>query len=879
MVVRTTERLDVEPLRRAIMQAPHWWSSLKLMALLKLIEQLDSKGGMVEQVWAESMLGSYLGGGFRLYPQLPSVSTLSRQMRAIATMGMVCCDLENCHPTILTWLRPDIAAISQYVNDKESTLAATMAHYSITRDEAKQLYLQLLFKGKLTSWSRNNNIDRGLSPFPFAIEFEKAVATVARQLTTDYPEMFDKIERYRDESGARRDPEATLLSYVLQRFERKCTDAMRAVRGYTTVAILHDEVMFARVDDTNTMLEAMTTAVQAIVPQMKVSMKRGEVPEWFSPDTHCWYDDIAEFNAIDVPNHTAGWNSFTDLLHSPPPEKTKKNAKEHDKEKIRCDDDTPYVPHAAKWGVSLIPFANTSVLAHLVAKRRMDYRVLVDDNAIQLELKYISQFSGALCTKMQCWYLRRWFAISMDGRGSVVETSSSDKVKTVMTWSQFREKYDPSFVSSTDRDGNATPYSKMVDSRRVNRVDYFPNGAPPNVLNTFQGFGVEPIDIASIPDANRADVQRGLDMVNSHLRRVICNNNEQVYTFVRNVLAHILQRRGKLRCFLQLYSKEQQTGKGIFFDDFLKRILGANFYKPSAQLCADEGLLGKFNYSHHSRLLILLDENAPFVFNKAGHGQLRTWLSSERYTYTQKNHTGMEMNDYATLISLTNELLSIRSEGRGDGRSVPIQVFEGYSKLAASEGWLVDGSPMTNDRRDEYFGNFGECALDGENANFVQSAFLYEMLQIDLSRYHFQSNIPETNLRAEMSAVADEDQFVDQFCDAWEAGELRYTYRDEEHVLGPSSSLHTAWHKGSRVWEAFSKWSHASYVNSSNTRDMAQLSLKMVARGVLGALDDEQRTNKRIGRKATGGNQRAYCCRAYSVAVAPTEFRALTTHN
>jgi len=400
-------------------------------------------------------------------------------------------------------------------------------------------------------------------------------------------------------------------------------------------------------------------------------MKRGEVPEWFSPDTHCWYDEIAEFNAIDVPNRTAGWNSFTDLLYSPP--KTKKNAKGHDKEKIRCDDDTPYVPHAAKWGVSLIPFANTSVLAHLVAKRRMDYRVLVDDNAIQLELKYISQFSGALCRKMQCWYLRRWFAISMDGRGSVVETSSSGKVKTVMTWSQFREKYDPSFVSSTDRDGIATPYSKMVDSRRVNRVDYFPNGAPPNVLNTFQGFGVEPIDIASIPDANRADVQRGLDMVNSHLRRVICNNNEQVYIFVRNVLAHILQRRGKLRCFLQLYSKEQQTGKGIFFDDFLKRILGANFYKPSAQLCADEGLLGKFNYSHHSRLLILLDENAPFVFNKAGHGQLRTWLSSERYTYTQKkpHRHGDERLRHAHFPDERVALDSVGGEGRRAFRPNP----------------------------------------------------------------------------------------------------------------------------------------------------------------------------------------------------------------
>ena len=73
-------------------------------------------------------------------------------------------------------------------------------------------------------------------------------------------------------------------------------------------------------------------------------------------------------------------------------------------------------------------------------------------------------------------------------------------------------------------------------------------------------------------------------------------------------------------------------------------------------------LLGKFNWLHHSKLCILLDENGEFVFNKAGVCKLRTWLSARRVDYTENWKTGVTFDGidaYACLIALANELLSM----------------------------------------------------------------------------------------------------------------------------------------------------------------------------------------------------------------------------
>ena len=409
----------------------------------------------------------------------------------------------------------------------------------------------------------------------------------------------------------------------------------------------------------------------------------------------------------------------------------------------------------------------------------------------------------------------------------------------------------------------------QIDMRHVVAIDYYPANAPPNIINTFRGLGVEPMNLDVAPPILRGELEceviAGVNWANSHLKNIIANGHEPSYIFIRNAIAHILQCRGKLRTFFQIYSKEQQCGKGIFFDNFLGAILGDNFFFKSRLLGCATMRVSSANSTGYitQKMLILLDENGEFMFDRRGHAKLRTWLISNRVTFTQKGCMGIKMNDFACLVSLTNEIMPNRAEPRGDAHSVPIPVDEGYSLASAEVDLIVGGEPMPIDRRKQYFHDGAKYLLSPEIGAFVQRAFLGEMLQVDLSEYDFQSNIPNNDLRASLSYVADEDSYLDEFVEAWSNNELYYTYRDQNVYLVPNehNSLCTTpkWHKFKFVWLVIKTWSSNTYSDVHNCRNVKQLALKLINRNVVG---EKGETSERmpLWRKTGTGNLAMCCC-------------------
>jgi hypothetical protein len=219
---------------------------------------------------------------------------------------------------------------------------------------------------------------------------------------------------------------------------------------------------------------------------------------------------------------------------------------------------------------------------------------------------------------------------------------------------------------------------------------------------------------------------------------------------------------------LTLYSETFQAGKGAFYDDFMREIMGKYFYKPSAPIDSEEGLLGRFNWHFQGRLLVLLDENGEFVTKKKQHGRLRSWFVTQQMDYKQCNFQPVTMSDHSNLVALTNELLSLRVESRGDARNAVIAISEDYSKYACEEGRVVEGEPMTHERRNRYFRELYEAIHDP----LVQGAFVHEMMAEECAGYDFQAQIPHTELRETMQEVSDDNAWVDQFLTAWREGGL-----------------------------------------------------------------------------------------------------------
>ena len=177
MMITTVECPDANALRRAVLQAPQWYSSMALPAVLDLIEQLDAKGH-VDQLWSEAPLGGHLGGGFRLYAQLPSITSFTKDIRAIATHQYpTCVDHKNCYPTILMHMFPDILELKYYADRRDEVPAETMRHCGVFRDAAKQQYLRLSFKGTRSKW-RSDWAPDVADHHAFVIAFENAISTL-----------------------------------------------------------------------------------------------------------------------------------------------------------------------------------------------------------------------------------------------------------------------------------------------------------------------------------------------------------------------------------------------------------------------------------------------------------------------------------------------------------------------------------------------------------------------------------------------------------------------------------------------------------------------------------------------------------------------------
>ena len=395
MMITTIERPDANALRRAVMQAPWWYSSMKLPAVLDLIEQLDAKGH-VDQLWTEAPLGEHLGGGFRLYAQLPSITSFTRDIRAIAThQYLTCVDLKNCYPTILMHMYPDILSLKYYVDHRDEVLAKTMRHYDVSRDAAKQLYLRLSFKGTRNKW-RSDWAPDVADHDDFVIDFENAINSARNRIIRDNSEMYKKIIEWIDPKTGKPkpNPDRTLMGYVLQKKEHECIDAMRALDGYKTVATLHDKLMIEKVDveALAQLIRVINEAVATVVPDMICEIKEPELPLWFVPEKLCWFETLQLYNPIDMANHRDGLETWLPIKvtydkEGPSPMQDEGDSDEEDSggggaaispqeghsgSDLEDLESRVFVPRKT-WELGIQMFSGKDIRAHLTRKKKEDW--------------------------------------------------------------------------------------------------------------------------------------------------------------------------------------------------------------------------------------------------------------------------------------------------------------------------------------------------------------------------------------------------------------------------------------------------------------------------------------------------------------------------
>jgi hypothetical protein len=225
--------------------------------------------------------------------------------------------------------------------------------------------------------------------------------------------------------------------------------------------------------------------------------------------------------------------------------------------------------------------------------------------------------------------------------------------------------------------------------------------------------------------------------------------------FILKFLAHIFQDPSKKVGVCVVLSSDQGAGKGLL-EDFLALLIGKAY---QVTVTDDASLTGNFNCHLSNKLLI--------VANELGHmGAAHTCA-----------------NKLKSLITDATELMTPKGVDTIIGRSVASVLMFTNSKMVVKVAKDCRRYALVECNNDlannpEYMVKLCEAIHDEE----TQVEFFRQMRELDISNFHFGSNIPATNLRETLQQVSHSatEQWLQNVAEVGIDGDK---YNDLEHPL------------------------------------------------------------------------------------------------
>jgi hypothetical protein len=173
----------------------------------------------------------------------------------------------------------------------------------------------------------------------------------------------------------------------------------------------------------------------------------------------------------------------------------------------------------------------------------------------------------------------------------------------------------------------------------VNGMGFFPDqGLWHNgYVNLWQGWGVEPADGTWA-------------MFDNHIKNVICSGDEELYTFVLDWCADLLQDPMEPKGTAIVLHGKEGTGKGTFAY-MLGQVIGRKHYK---HVTNERHLTGNFNYHLMDGLLIFADE-VIYGGDKRHAGILKSLVTEKELVCERKGIDSFMYENRARLVVASNE--------------------------------------------------------------------------------------------------------------------------------------------------------------------------------------------------------------------------------
>ena len=190
----------------------------------------------------------------------------------------------------------------------------------------------------------------------------------------------------------------------------------------------------------------------------------------------------------------------------------------------------------------------------------------------------------------------------------------------------------------------------------------------PHVFSYFRGYDYQLVD-----EVDMEKIQPFL----SHVHDIICSGNEELYKYVLDWYASILQRPSfKTETALLIVGK-QGSGKNKFFTDILCRLMVPYCNENLTNL---DDIIGKFNAAMENKKLIVCNELQSIDVNKfLNSDALKSVITDKQMNINQKNQPVRLQENVVNLILVSNNMAPVKIEN-GDRRYVVLRTSDAKCK-------------------------------------------------------------------------------------------------------------------------------------------------------------------------------------------------------
>lgn len=216
--------------------------------------------------------------------------------------------------------------------------------------------------------------------------------------------------------------------------------------------------------------------------------------------------------------------------------------------------------------------------------------------------------------------------------------------------------------------------------RTFENVDFLPHPlpCPDYTLNTFNG-----LRAAKLPSCEPKDI----DLLLNHIK-ILSGNDEAGSKYIIDYLAHAVQKPGELPRVALVFQSDQGTGKNIFFENFVRKILGCEYLLQTAEM---DKVIGRFSMINNKLFVIMDETSGKDSFSNSD--KIKNIITAEQVAWERKGIDGININNCGRYLFFSNNETPVKIES-SDRRYV---VYKCSNDRQNDSVYFKEMSKMFND--------------------------------------------------------------------------------------------------------------------------------------------------------------------------------------